>query len=1446
MKIIYCFLFSATILIGNAPAYTQDLKADFSADNYTGCDELLVSFTDNSETLTETTYYWQFGNGQSSSLQNPSVVFDEPGTYSVSLTITDGDESDTYTENDCIIIHKGPVAGFIILQDSIGCAPYTINFEDKSTAGDAPLSEWHYDFNDGNTSDFQNLEHSYEFQNRFSPVLRVSDTNGCSDMAFRENYITVFKPTADFSVIKNNSCDGILSAQFTDLSESENPLNYQWNFGDGNLSESPEPEHVYSVPDSYDVSLRITDEYNCSDSLTKIDFINVRKIKADFIIEHDTVCLGQEISFKNTSVLAETFFWDFGDGNSSQQQSPKHTFSGYGTFSVQLIALSADGCSDTIQKNITVEEIHADFEQDISFACDLPVDISYTNKSVNADLVFWDFGNGYFSKETNPVITYEKQGIYNHKLKVKSKNGCTDSVTVSSALEIARPRAHFTPNNWMNVEDLSGCAPVQIQFENKSSYLTDKDSIVSFEWNFGDGSDSQEKNPSHSYGSVGFYTLLLEITTEKGCKSKFYAQPKVGEPQNPNFEKQNADEVCASEAVSFTDASEDAEKISNRVWFFGDGENSYKENPTHLYVDTGYMDVGLAVFHNGCRSDIVKEDFIYIKGPYVDINHVESCEEPYLAKFSGEALGAKSIQWSFGDNSPLVYDEFNPEHAYPGRGNYSLSVIAKNETIGCSYEVSQNVSILKSEASFLLSEVDVCAGYDALLSGEKSTDADYFYYNGQMGKYLWDFGDGSPKSISSKPLSHIYYKAGEHKVSLTVKDANGCYDTQVKNIKVAKPRVAFSLKEKSGCLPLKAVFENFSQSDYTIAKYLWTFGNGHTSVEENPEYSYEALGSYDVSLAVTDEKGCSDTLTKQDFVEVKLPNPEFSVSDSELCEGDSVIFQTAADDKLSSWAWDFGDGTQSSEPSPGHIYEKPGQYDVRLQLTDSRGCDSTLVKTAFVEVQTYPSAEFTADKTVFSCYPSEVLFDLSDDASGASRWKWDFGSENARSHLPEPVHTFVRPGSYDVSLMVSSSFGCKDSLKYKNYITVNGPYADIAAPDSVCKEEAVIFGLENKTGIYDNRWIFPDGSTDRSETTEYTFSNFDDHIVRLQLRADTLHTCDKLLSDTIHVRRFEANIQTENGSFEACMPYRAKFMSANTASIESQWFFGTGDSTISHSPIYTYAHDGTYSPRVIITDGYGCKDTAAAKITVHPLPDVHVSPDTLICEGGSARLHASGARSYLWFPDINLSDNRNAVVEARPQKSKMYFVEGTDENGCKSQEPVYITVAPKPELFLRDTSLIIGNSVEIGFSSEAFSEYSWSSDYFIRYPDSAFIEVSPKETTRFVLTAKDTSGCFELQEDVLVDIIKEYTLDMPDAFSPNNDGINDVLYVKGWGIKELIHFEVFNRYGERIFYTQELSEGWDGKNAERLQNIETYKYSVLVRLYNNEFLNKTGSIKLLR
>lgn len=1442
MKTVYLlliFLLSASVHL-----YSQDLTADFSADQQEGCDELAVNFTDRSSFPDEVSYFWDFGNGQTSTLQNPAAVYTQAGSYTVTLTITDGTNSDTETKANFIVVHNGPQAFFSTSGDTIGCAPYLVSFSDNSIPGDVPIETRLFDFGDGNYSDDENPSHSYIVQNHYSPVLTITDENGCSDYYRLDNRFKVFNPQADFSVSLDNSCNGTAVAQFINLSEASAPVNYDWAFGDGQGASEANPVHAYNLPGSFDVSLNIIDSAGCSNSLSKIDFVDVQQTHAEFELLNDTVCPGEQVRFINRSVMADEYYWDFADGSSSSAVNPSHIFLTSGDYSVVLSVISNEGCTDSFAINVHVQNVIADFQQETDFACSLPIELSLKNASQNSDSLFWYLDDELVSQAENPSFNYTKQGIFDITLIVKSRYGCSDTLVRESAVEIALPRAYFTPNDLMNPSGLKGCVPVDVNLQYAGSYNTEKDSVTSYYWNFGDGTSSMLKNPSHLYPNVGRYMISLTVTTARGCTSTYYAQAQTGTPQYPDFDKLNPDTVCASEEVAFKDLSVDQDKINSWLWRFGDKKQSPYQNPTHFYTDTGYMDVQLSVYHNGCRTDTIKENFIYIKGPYANMHIEKRCEAPFWIQFQAKIMAAESYYWDFGDGSATVYNEDNVIHNYSGTGDYSARLVLENISSGCEYEVETNLKIRNLITEFSVPSEPVCVGENISFSGENSQDISFFMYDDLKGLYLWDFGDGSPKVMTEEPITHRYTAGGIYQVSLTVQDINGCQRTLSKSVRVFQPRADFEIVSQTGCMPLGVKFEHTGVSDTLISEYLWDFGDGNTSDESHPKHTYTEFGIYTVSLQVVDRIGCSAVLSRDSTVASFQPVSNFSAQGTQICKGDETQFTAISAPDIVGWEWDFGDGMGSDDKNPTHVYADSGRYDVSLRVTDVRGCSDIRERPRFVAVQNYPSAAFTAAQQDFVCYPAEVDLHSSEDRQFVSEWFWNFGDGQV-SVLPNPFHTYTQPGSYDVSLTLSSSFGCESSHTESDFIEVDGPTAEICAPDTACRYAPVLFTFENASGVYDWEWVFNDGSAELSDSATHTFGTFGPQINYLQLRADENGTCDKIIIDTLYIRYFEATIETEDG-FSACMPYRAEFQNLGESVVQAQWDFGTGNGSTDLMPEHLYSEAGSYNPQVIAEDTYGCLDTAYAEITVWPLPEISVSTDTTICAGSSATLFAGGALEYEWFPFIDLSDNSGDQTEAFPPHSRMYFVRGTDENGCTNQLSTYITVIPVPEICISDTSIVIGDTVSIGYASDAFASYAWYSSSYIENPEWGVISVSPQETTMYEWVALDTAGCFEYTKKIQVYVEKLYTLDMPDAFSPNDDGINDVLYVKGFGIDELISFEIFNRFGESIFFSSDINHGWNGKQAAKSEPIETYKYFVAARMLNGEIKQMSGSVKLLK
>ncbi|NJO91504.1 MAG: gliding motility-associated C-terminal domain-containing protein, partial [Chloroflexia bacterium] len=279
---------------------------------------------------------------------------------------------------------------------------------------------------------------------------------------------------------------------------------------------------------------------------------------------------------------------------------------------------------------------------------------------------------------------------------------------------------------------------------------------------------------------------------------------------------------------------------------------------------------------------------------------------------------------------------------------------------------------------------------------------------------------------------------------------------------------------------------------------------------------------------------------------------------------------------------------------------------------------------------------------------------------------------------------------------------------------------------------------------------------------------------------------------------------------------------------------------------YSYTNPGLYNANLIVNSDYGCADTTTKIVTVYQRPTLVSSHDTLICLGDTAFLSVSGAELYNWYPNYNLDNNLSATPQAFPAITTSYQVEAVDSNNCFNYALVIVKVQQQPFVQIADTTVIIGESVTLDATSDEISNYYWSSAYDISCTSCSIIEVKPTERTVFNLSYSDTSNCFTLNKDIIIDIIEAYTVDVPNAFTPNGDGVNDVIYVRGWGIKELVDFKIFNRFGELIFISNNISNGWDGTNTGSSQNIETFTYQVSVLTYDDHILTKTGTIKLLK
>jgi len=611
-----------------------------------------------------------------------------------------------------------------------------------------------------------------------------------------------------------------------------------------------------------------------------------------------------------------------------------------------------------------------------------------------------------------------------------------------------------------------------VTFTDMSQVAVSGESIVQWEWDFGDGTDplvvTDGATPvQHAYDLPGNYTVSLTITTNTGAADTAakpaYINVRAVEPV-ANFGVVPL-APYAGEVVQFTDQSDpgSADAIDSWLWDFGDGTTSTLQNPTHTYavssppVDKEYT-VTLTVttqIGTSTYEDTVQEELLVRAKMPPEADFAASDRTPLVntaVQFSDLSVaGTAPITewlWNFGDGD--TSDLRNPTHIYTTVGAFDVTLTVTSAH-GSDTELKQGyieVDALAPAADFTANPRATFVGDEVQFTDQSTAGSTPII------SWLWSFGDGATSHLQNP--QHIYRAAGAYTVSLTVRTTYR-FDVETKvgyiQVLVKEPPAAdFTVSNQNPPVNTAVQFTDLSDPGTgTISSWLWDFGDGGTSAAQNPTHTYVDQGPFTVSLTVTTQHG-SDTETKPDYVETQVTPPvaDFSASNVNPHVNEDVLFTDLSDPgtaPITEWLWEFGDGETSGEQNPAHSYADSGPYTVTLTVRTRHGEDS-ITKDRIIAPTGLPRADFSVSNTTPDI--SEIVQFTDESREGLApitNWVWDFG-DGFMSAAQNPTHIFVTSGTFTVSLTVVNAFG-EDTLTRQAYITVGprGPVADFMVSD---------------------------------------------------------------------------------------------------------------------------------------------------------------------------------------------------------------------------------------------------------------------------------------------------------------------------------------------------------------------------------------------------------------
>jgi gliding motility-associated-like protein len=919
---------------------------------------------------------WNFGDGNVSTQQNPQHLYSVPGSYTVKLIVTSGIGcSDSTTQT--VIVKPVPIASFSF--DTVCAQDDHVTFLNTSSGGVA----YQWDFGDGNTSTLMNPIHTYANGGTYSVTLIVENNVNCFDT------LTQLVPVYEKPQISVNADTVCLNVASNFSYTSTLPLvQWNWDFGDLTGSTLPNPTHVYTLADTFVVTLIGTSNDGCKDTAQTLAIVNPLPT-ANFV--SDTVCHGVPTAFTDNSIDAVAWNWDFGDGNSSTQQHPSHVYGTAGTYNATLIVFNSAGCSDTLTKPVIVHPNPvANFSADT--AC-LHIPTTFTDNSIGAIQWYYLFGDGNTSTQANPQHIYATPDTFLAMQIVTNVYGCKDTMQRLVIVK-DRPSAMFTYD--------PACALRPMQFYDQTI-----GGVTLWNWNFGDGNSSNLQNPSHIYASGGLYNVELIVGNAIGCADTVRQTIQVYTMPDPDFV---ADTVCVGNPTHFTNLSSDVVPMTY-LWDFGDGNNSFQANPVYIYGAPGTYQVTLIVTNQyGCDTFITKP-VIVSPVPRADFEVDTACFGTPSTFVSTTTGIVTQYIWRFGDGTSDTTTSSTIQHQYPAPGTYFVTLTVKNGD--CVDGIAKPAIVVDSiNAEFIASNQLICPG-DAVDFIDLSS--------GNPTQWEWNMGDGN--LLNSQHVSqYVYPNAGTYTVILTARNQH-CVDQDSFTLYVSTaPTSLFSFHDT--CVHLPVVFANQSNPGLFQVQYIWDFGDGTRDTAFSPTHIYHQPGTYTVRL-ILDNGRCPDTLTQTLHIH---PQPSLSIQirDTLTRVWRTVEFQNQSPSLLTRLFWDIGDGTTSTLPYFTHVYNDTGTYPVIFIGEDANGCRDTLYSKVVVQ------GEFTIfAPTAFSpngdgindeFFPNGIFFDVQKfELTIYDRWgnivyqttgfePWDGRDQRTGKPVPEDAYVFVIKG----------------------------------------------------------------------------------------------------------------------------------------------------------------------------------------------------------------------------------------------------------------------------------------------------------------------------------------------------------------------------------------------------------------------------------------------------
>mgnify|MGYP000297440616 FL=1 len=1090
--------------------YAQSPIANFTANPLTVCVGQNVNFTNTSSANggpALSSYQWDFGDGNAATTTNATHAFSTAGTFTITLVATNANGvADAEIKPAYITVNPLPNVNFSA--NGLGCTvPLTLSFSNSSSQGANFSQAWNFG-NSQTSSQYTPPSITYNSQGTFQVVLTVTNNNtGCVNSLTQPIVVSNFQAGITAPAV---GCVGQPIAFQDNSTAGANA--WSWNFGSAGQSNAENPNVTYNSPGTYTVSLTSQNTNSgCSGSTTQQIVVQANTIPS-FYANPTANCAPGSIQFFNTTNLAGTYVWNFGDGQTyTGPNPPAHLYQTSGLFDVSLTFTSSAGCSGTktLQDYIEITPVEAGFYALDTGGC-APftvqfIDTSYTPSNPIVSWQ-WNFGNGQtYSGQVPPPQSYGV-GLYNVSLIITTASGCTDTIIKTPYVTVGSIDSvdfSWDPN--------ITCANTDVEFESEFYISVPYDSSeISYLWDFSQGISTQDDPTFQFSQDTGWVDVTLYVNF-RGCidslelDSVLYVLAPIAQFNPNNYLVCNPTSLPVTFQFQNTAIEgEDSDSVALHYEWNDNSPNTYFNNSqldlpnggntSHAFANYGTYQIEQVV-HNyttGCSDSITLA---------ITISQLQSAfllPDDTICK--GDAIGLfnQSTTWSahpvntwiytFG-NGQQINNGPNVNYVYPASGTYNINLLVFN-SVGCSSTSSQTILVAnKPVAGLLAPSYAGCSPFPVSF-----TNTSYSIVNGlPLATFNTTFSDNNTSVTTTnvnQAINHTFVGNGVYTATLTAADINGCVSNPVSvQITLTKPTALISA-DTVICVLDSSVIASLSTGEAAL-QYAWSvngnnIGSDSLCILDLPSNNNGLFSTHLLSLIVTDGNGCNDTTLQTIYVSQPHAAPTYSFSGAAIdvngnysCPPLFCDFTDASSSMgtITNWNWSFGNGNNSILQNPDNTLVTSGTFTLSMSVTDEFGCTDDTTVANYVSIGgPLGTPIWIQDNTICA---QGALFTIQ-NPSNIDSVSWNLGNGVWVADSLSFPYFYPNTGTYNPSVTVYDTAGCQ-ILYLLDPLTasVSGMNAQINASPVYANINQVVNLTDASTSlnpIATWTWIFPDSS----------------------------------------------------------------------------------------------------------------------------------------------------------------------------------------------------------------------------------------------------------------------------------------------------------------------------------------------------------------------------------